>query len=185
MSKIICPNCDALTSLPWPRNEGGVFSLSKPYCPLCKEAIASDLYVTLKSEEDGPPSKSMLHEAIEEAKRTTKQRSRSGANPIPAEQDQTADLTRHSPKPKQDQTADLTGIQFVPFTPSVKLGFKDMGGIATQLNKAVSAFEAKGYEFLRIDTIHVDIRPGCIMALFGKQTEYHPYEFLVFRKIDS
>ena len=123
--------------------------------------------------------------SVPESKLTTKQESRSGANPIPAEQDQTADLTRHSPKPKQGQTADLTGIQFVPFTPSVKLGFKDMGGIATHLNKAVSAFEAKGYEFLRIDTIHVDIRPGCIMALFGKQTEYHPYEFLVFRKIDS
>ena len=106
----------------------------------------------------------------QESKLTAKQESRGGASLAPAE---------------QGQTADLTGIQFVPFTPSVKLGFKDMGGIATQLNKAVSAFEAKGYEFLRIDTIHVDIRPGCIMALFGKQTEYHPYEFLVFRKIDS
>ena len=82
-----------------------------------------------ESEEDGPTSKSMLHEAIEEAKRTTKQRSRSGASLAPAE---------------QGQTADLTGIQFVPFTPSVKLGFKDMRGIATQLNKAVSDFEAKG-----------------------------------------
>ena len=105
-----------------------------------------------------------------EDKLTTKQESRGSSNPIPAE---------------QGQTADLTGIQFVPFTPSVRLGFKDMRGIATQLNKAVSAFEAKGYEFLRVDTIHVDIRPGCIMALFGKKTEYHPYEFLVFRKIDS
>ena len=105
-----------------------------------------------------------------EDKLTIKQESRGSSKPIPTE---------------QGQTADLTGIQFVPFTPSVKLGFKNMGGIATQLNKAVSAFEAKGYEFLRVDTIHVDIRPGCIMALFGKQTEYHPYEFLVFRKIDS
>ena len=85
-------------------------------------------------------------------------------------------------KPEQNQPADLTGINFVPFICQVKFGEKNMDGIARQLNETVSIFEARGYEFLRIDTIHVDIRPGCIMALFGKQIEYHPYEFLVFRK---
>jgi len=81
-----------------------------------------------------------------------------------------------------DISSEQRDVIFVPFTPQVSLGSSSMNEISRELRDTVSEYEAKGFEFMRIDTVHVDIRPGCIMAMFGKQSEYHPYEFLVFRK---
>jgi hypothetical protein len=55
-------------------------------------------------------------------------------------------------------------------------------GIADDLTATVEKYEAKGYEFQKIETIHVDVSPGCIGALMGKGKEYHPYDYLVFKK---
>jgi len=93
-----------------------------------------------------------------------------------------SDSSDQSKKKYIDISSEQRDVIFVPFTPQVSLGSSSMNVISRELRDTVSEYEAKGFEFMRIDTVHVDIRPGCIMAMFGKQTEYHPYEFLVFRK---
>tara|TARA_Y100000588_G_C14186918_1_gene896264 strand:- start:439 stop:849 length:411 start_codon:yes stop_codon:yes gene_type:complete len=85
---------------------------------------------------------------------------------------------------------------FVPFIRGVSSSLSDqfefndgrtgksaMGGVANDLMATVKKYESKGYKFQRIETIHVDVSPGCIGMLMGKGKEYHPYDYLVFEKL--
>jgi len=87
---------------------------------------------------------------------------------------------------------------FIPFVPgssaSVSEQFSSNGGrtggtavsrVADDLSVIVGKYESEGYEFQKIETIHVDVSPGCIGMLMGKGKEYHPYDYLVFKKSDS
>ena len=56
-------------------------------------------------------------------------------------------------------------------------------GVADFMAATVEEYESKGYEFQRIETVHVDVSPGCIGMLLGKGTEYHPYDYFVFKKL--
>ena len=89
-------------------------------------------------------------------------------------------------------------IIFVPFVAKAKATISEQadgrGGrsgeskldeIGNDLTRTAEAYEAQGYEFLRIETIHVDVSPGCIGALIGKGKEYHPFDYLVFKKSSS
>ena len=84
---------------------------------------------------------------------------------------------------------------FIPFihgtSASMSEQFVDHGGrtggsaadgIADDLTAMVGKYEAKGYEFQKVETIHIDVAPGCIGMLMGKGKEYHPYDYLVFKK---
>ena len=66
-----------------------------------------------------------------------------------------------------------------------RTGSSSTAGIANDLTATVIKYEAEGYEFQKIETIHVDVSPGCIGMLMGKGKEYHPYDYLVFKKSDS
>lgn len=63
-----------------------------------------------------------------------------------------------------------------------RTGSSSTAGIANDLTATVIKYEAEGYEFQKIETIHVDVSPGCIGMLMGKGKEYHPYDYLVFSK---
>ena len=88
-----------------------------------------------------------------------------------------------------------SGILFVPFIRGVSASMSDefvdhggrtgsssTAGIANDLTATVIKYEAEGYEFQKIETVHVDVSPGCIGMLMGKGKEYHPYDYLVFSK---
>ena len=87
---------------------------------------------------------------------------------------------------------------FIPFVRGVSASMSDQfvdhggrtgssstTGIANDLTATVMKYEAEGYEFQKIETVHVDVSPGCIGMLMGKGKEYHPYDYLVFKKSDS
>ena len=84
---------------------------------------------------------------------------------------------------------------FIPFVRGVSASMSDQfvdhggrtgssstTGIANDLTATVMKYEAEGYEFQKIETVHVDVSPGCIGMLMGKGKEYHPYDYLVFSK---
>ena len=84
---------------------------------------------------------------------------------------------------------------FIPFVRGVSASMSDQfvdhggrtgssstAGIANDLTATVIKYEAEDYEFQKIETVHVDVSPGCIGMLMGKGKEYHPYDYLVFSK---
>ena len=95
-------------------------------------------------------------------------------------------------KPEAKSAPDTFFIPFIRGTSaSMSEQFVDHGGrtggsaadgIADDLTATVEKYEAKGYEFQKIETIHIDVSPGCIGVLMGKGKEYHPYDYLVFKK---
>ena len=100
----------------------------------------------------------------------------------------------------QEQTiSDPPETLFVPFVRGStagmnqqisNIGGRDTGnpavmGVAGELTELVKKHKSMGYEFQKIETIHVDVSPGCIGMLMGKGKEYHPYDYLVFKKSDS
>jgi len=86
-------------------------------------------------------------------------------------------------------------ILFVPFVRGISASMSDSfvdhggrpgssstAGIANDLTATVIKYEAEGYEFQKIETVHVDVSPGCLGMLMGKGKEYHPYDYLVFSR---
>ena len=96
---------------------------------------------------------------------------------------------------KQLKVKEDSSILFVPFVRGVSASMSDQfvdhggrtgssstAGIANDLTATVIKYEAEGYEFQKIETVHVDVSPGCLGMLMGKGKEYHPYDYLVFSK---
>jgi hypothetical protein len=53
---------------------------------------------------------------------------------------------------------------------------------AGYLEKIVSRFAADGWEFYRVDTLGIEVPPGCLAALFGAGSSRHSYYVITFRK---
>jgi hypothetical protein len=103
------------------------------------------------------------------------------------------------PAPKKVSSNKSPDTLFIPFqrTVSSTLTEQASGGegvydgrtsnkatdnLGNELSVIVSKYESEGYEYLRIETIHIDVSPGCLGTLMGKGKEYHPYDYLVFKK---
>jgi hypothetical protein len=53
---------------------------------------------------------------------------------------------------------------------------------ALYLERVVNEQAKKGWEFMRVDTIGVQIRPGCLMSLLGGQATMINYYVVTFRR---
>ncbi len=106
--------------------------------------------------------------------------------------DDSLGLEQHDDNPIESPQGSTIFIPFIRGTSATmseqfvdrggRTGSSAADGIAGDLTAMVEKYEAKGYEFQKIETIHVDVSPGCIGALMGKGKEYHPYDYLVFKK---
>ena len=57
------------------------------------------------------------------------------------------------------------------------------GGEAAQyLENVVNQEARQGWEFYRVDNIGVELRPGCLFALFGQKATYTNYYVVTFRR---
>ena len=111
----------------------------------------------------------------------------------------TEDASREAEAGREDEVSPIESLQgstlFIPFIHGTSASMSEQfvdhggrtggsaaGGIADDLTAIVAKYEAKGYEFQKVETIHIDVAPGCIGMLMGKGKEYHPYDYLVFKK---
>jgi hypothetical protein len=72
-------------------------------------------------------------------------------------------------------------FQLAP-TISVKEGVKTSQLAAHYLEDVVGRFAKEGWEFFRVDEIGIDVRPGCLAALFGVGAVRHSYYVITFRQ---
>ncbi len=70
----------------------------------------------------------------------------------------------------------------VPFLASVKGGKEGIGIAAKQLQELIATVVSEGWEFYSVETINVEVQPGCLAALQGKGPSYTPYEMVLFRR---
>ncbi len=74
--------------------------------------------------------------------------------------------------------------KMVQVPPNIAVNMKDSSGndAADYLEEVVNHFAEKGWEFHRIDTIGVQVRPGCWAALFGQKAQTNSYYVISFRR---
>lgn len=53
---------------------------------------------------------------------------------------------------------------------------------AAYMEKVVNEYARQGWEFFRVDSIGVDVQPGCFDALSGKKATSSMYHVITFRK---
>lgn len=72
----------------------------------------------------------------------------------------------------------------VQVPPNISVQLKDHKGneAAVYLEGIINEYASKGWEFYRIDSIGVQVQPGCFDALFGKKVESNIFYVISFRK---
>lgn len=74
--------------------------------------------------------------------------------------------------------------KMVQIPPNIAVQMKAHKGneAAAYLEGVVNEFASDGWEFQRIDSIGVEVQPGCFEALIGKKSEANSYYVITFRK---
>lgn len=70
--------------------------------------------------------------------------------------------------------------KMIQIPPAINVGQKDKGNeAATYLSNVVNEFAVEGWEFQRVDSIGVNVTPGCSS---GKNETFHTYYVITFRR---
>lgn len=89
-------------------------------------------------------------------------------------------------EPSSDvKSGETTGYVYkmVQIPPSIKLQGEQQGNEAADyLQSVVNRYAKEGWEFYRVDSIGVQVNPGCLAALLGHQTSYKNYFVVTFRR---
>lgn len=73
--------------------------------------------------------------------------------------------------------------KMVQIPPNISVELKSHKGneAAAYLEKIVNEYASQGWEFYRIDSVGVQLQPGCFDSLFGKKAENNLYYVITFR----
>ncbi len=69
----------------------------------------------------------------------------------------------------------------VPFQGVVKSG-QSSDVVSDQLQERINEYANKGWDFHSLGSVTLEIKPGCLSALFGVKSDYARHDQLVFRK---
>ncbi|PXF32493.1 hypothetical protein WH50_04205 [Pokkaliibacter plantistimulans] len=74
--------------------------------------------------------------------------------------------------------------KMVQIPPNIAVQMKAHRGneAAAYLENVVNEYAADGWDFHRVDSIGVQVQPGCFDALSGKKAESNSYYVITFRK---
>jgi hypothetical protein len=74
--------------------------------------------------------------------------------------------------------------KMVQIPPNIAVQMKEHRGneAAAYLEGVVNKYAEQGWEFQRIDSIGVQVQPGCLDALTGKKEQNNSYYVITFRK---
>lgn len=69
----------------------------------------------------------------------------------------------------------------VPFIGQIKRSGSP-AQVAEQLQAIINAEAGAGWEFHQLGSVDIQVKPGCIASLFGKQVAYIRFDQVVFRR---
>lgn len=73
--------------------------------------------------------------------------------------------------------------KMIQIPPNISVQMKAHKGneAAAYLESVVNEYASQGWEFYRVDSIGVELQPGCFSALGGKKAESSVYYVITFR----
>ena len=69
----------------------------------------------------------------------------------------------------------------VPFMGTVKSG-QSASTVASQLETVIAQYAVDGWDFYQLGAVNIEVKPGCIGGLLGKESDYVRYDQVIFRK---
>ncbi len=80
----------------------------------------------------------------------------------------------------------MPGFEYtmVQMPPTVSVQAKNQQGneAALYLQNLANQYAGQGWEFYRVDTVGVVVRPGCLASLVGGKTQHFEYYVVTFRR---
>jgi hypothetical protein len=75
----------------------------------------------------------------------------------------------------------------LPFIGQMKSGLfgvvvQSAGEVSKQLESLINQQAREGWEFVTLNDVNIEIKPGCLAGLFGGKTAYLPFDQIVFRR---
>jgi hypothetical protein len=74
----------------------------------------------------------------------------------------------------------------VPFIGKLKSGLfgsvQDAGEVSTQLAGVINQHADQGWEFVALNDVNIEIKPGCLAGLFGSKTAFVPLDQVIFKR---
>lgn len=69
----------------------------------------------------------------------------------------------------------------VPFVGMIK-GSGSADEVSKQLQAAINGQATQGWEFVTLNDVGIEIAPGCLGSLMGKEKTYARFDQLIFRR---
>lgn len=75
--------------------------------------------------------------------------------------------------------------KMIQIPPNISVQAKSHKGneAAAYLQNVVNNEATEGWEFYRVDSIGVEVQPGCLAGLFGQRSEGTTYHVITFRRL--
>jgi hypothetical protein len=74
-------------------------------------------------------------------------------------------------------------ISFIGKLKSGLFSVQDAGDVSKQLQAAINEQASQGWEFVTVNDVNIEVKPGCLAGLFGAKTAFIPFDQVVFRKV--
>ena len=69
----------------------------------------------------------------------------------------------------------------VPFIGKLRSG-RSADEVAQQLETLINSIASEGWEFIDLRNTNIEVKPGCLSALFGAKNSYIRYDMVIFRR---
>ena len=74
----------------------------------------------------------------------------------------------------------------VPFIGRLKSGLfgsvEDAAEVSKQLEAVINQHASQGWEFVAVNDVNIEIKPGCLAGLFGGKTAYMPLDQVILKR---
>lgn len=67
----------------------------------------------------------------------------------------------------------------VPFLGKIK---GEKGNVSSQLEQTINQETNQGWEFVTLNSVNIEVKPGCLGSLLGKDVTYQRSDQLIFRR---
>lgn len=75
----------------------------------------------------------------------------------------------------------------VPFIGKLRSGLfgsvENAGEVSKQLAVVINENASQDWEFVALNDVNIEIKPGCLAGLFGSKTAYIPLDQIIFRRV--
>ena len=75
----------------------------------------------------------------------------------------------------------MAQYKVVPFIGKIKSN-QSASEVSSQLQSVINSEASQGWELDQIQAVNIEVKPGCIAALFGSTEVYVKFDQVIFRK---